>query len=194
MEGRRLHPPRDQREHDVAAVAVGEALARRELLRVPGEDLEICLGRREPLRRDGKQVVRKVQVELLVEVVADPRPVRQQMLDGDALVDERQVGAENRPRRRRKVESSLLDEAHDHQRGEPLRAARDAELRVGRVRNPVSPVGETVGADELDAVGTVDPDDAREARVGCDPAEIARESAHARARRARCSGLRAGRP
>jgi hypothetical protein len=58
--------------NDVAAVAIGEAFPGCELLRVPIEDVEIGLGRREPLRRDGQQVVRQVQLEVLVEVVADP--------------------------------------------------------------------------------------------------------------------------
>src|SRR3954470_8139923 len=87
------HPLRDQGEQDVAAVAVGEALAGRELLRVTVENFEIRLGRRKLLSRDWKQVLREVQIELLVEVVADPRPVREQVLDGDALVDEREIGA-----------------------------------------------------------------------------------------------------
>ena len=194
VEGPRRHPLRDQGEQDVAAVAVGEALARRELLRVPVEDVEICLRRRELLHRDGEQVFRQVQVELLVEVVADPRPVREQVFDGDALVDEREISAEDRTRRPREAESSFFDETHGHERGQHLRAACDAELRVGLVRNRMRAVGEPVRADDLDAVAPVDTDDAGEPCLGCDPAEVARECAHGGARRGRCSGLRGDRP
>ena len=63
VERRTRCPLRNQGEHDEAAVAVGEALAGRELLRVPVEDVEICLGRGELLRRDGQQVLRQVQIQ-----------------------------------------------------------------------------------------------------------------------------------
>ena len=56
----------DQREHDVAAVAVREALAGRELRRVPVEHREVLLGRRELVHRDRQQVVAEL-------VLARPR-------------------------------------------------------------------------------------------------------------------------
>src|SRR3954470_3124432 len=50
---RRCRPLRDQGEQDVAAIAVREALAGRELLGMSVEHIEICLRGRELLRRDG---------------------------------------------------------------------------------------------------------------------------------------------
>ena len=188
------HPLRDQGEHDVAAVAVGEALAGRELLRVPVEDVEIRLGRRELLRRDGQQVVREVQIELLVEVVADPRPVREQVLDRDALVDEREIGAEDRTRRRREAQSSVLDETHDDERRQSLRAARDAELRVGR-RSGSHARGRrarTRGRPRCRRAPSTrtTPENPVSAAIR---AEVARERAHG-ATPARCSASRGDRP
>jgi len=69
--------PCDQREHHVAAVAVGEAFAGRELRLQPAEHLEVLLRGPELMGRDGQHVVDGVSLELLVEVVADARAVRQ---------------------------------------------------------------------------------------------------------------------
>src|SRR3954452_20042189 len=63
----------DEREHDVAAVAVGEALTGRELRWVAVEDGEVVLRRRELVHRDGHQILVEIEVVLLVEVITDPR-------------------------------------------------------------------------------------------------------------------------
>ena len=96
VERRAARPLRDQREHDEAAVAVGELLAGRELGREPVEHGEELLGRRELLHRHRHHVVAQLALLVLVEVVADPRPVGQELLDGHPVVDEREVGAEHR--------------------------------------------------------------------------------------------------
>ena len=44
MERNARDPFHDQREHDIAAVAVGEPLPGSERLRVSGQDIEIILG------------------------------------------------------------------------------------------------------------------------------------------------------
>jgi hypothetical protein len=93
---RRARPLGDERQHDVAAVAVGEALARREGGRVPVEHREIVLGRRQLVDGDRHDVVGDLAAVALVEVVPDPRPVAQQMLDGDVVADHRKVRAEDR--------------------------------------------------------------------------------------------------
>ena len=56
------HPLGDQRQHDVAAVAVGEALAGRELRRVSVEHGEELLGGRELVHRDRQHVVGDVEI------------------------------------------------------------------------------------------------------------------------------------
>ena len=81
----------DQRQHDVAAVAVREALVGCELRRMPVENGDVLLGGRELVHGDGHQVVVDVEVALLVEVVTDPRAMGEQMLDGDVVADERKV-------------------------------------------------------------------------------------------------------
>jgi hypothetical protein len=84
----------DQREHDEAAVAVRELLACGELRRMPVEYFEVLLGRRELLHRDRQHVRVAVEVDLLVEIVADPRTVRQEMLDRYVIADEREIVGE----------------------------------------------------------------------------------------------------
>ena len=84
VERRRRRPFRDQRQHDVAAVAVREALAGRELLRVAVEHLEIRLGRRELLDGDGHAVVREVAGRAPRRGSRRSPTVREQVLDRDA--------------------------------------------------------------------------------------------------------------
>ena len=75
----------------------------------------------------------RVVVHVLVAVVADAGAVGEEVLDGDAVVDQREVVAEDRPGRRVEGEHPLLDEAHDHEGGERLAPAGDGELRVDAV-------------------------------------------------------------
>lgn len=49
-----------------------------------------------------------VDAAVLVEVVPDPRPVREQVLDGDAVVDEREIGAEDGSSRCRELDQPFL--------------------------------------------------------------------------------------
>ena len=59
------------------------------------EHREIVLGDRELVDGDGHDVVGDLVAVALVEVVADPRPVREQMLDRHVVGDQRQVAAED---------------------------------------------------------------------------------------------------
>ena len=101
---------------------------------------EVLLGRGQLVHGDRHQVVGELVVCVLVEVVADARAVCQQVLDRHPVVDERQILAEHRPRRRRELERAVLDQAHDRERRQALRAARDRELRVDGVRDLVATV------------------------------------------------------
>ena len=66
----------DQRQYDVAAVAVREALARCELRRVAIEHGEVVLGRRQLVHRNRHQVVAELEVaRIFVQVVTDARAV-----------------------------------------------------------------------------------------------------------------------
>ena len=169
----------DQREHDVRLVVVREALAGRELHRVAVEDLEVRLDPVEPVHGDRQDVFGDRTVDLLVEEVADPRPVREQLLDRHGVVDQWQVRAEDRARGRREVERALLDERHDGQRGQALGAARDREPRLDGVRDPVGAVGEPVRARDPIAVA-IDADDAGETRLRRDAIDRSLELGHGR--------------
>jgi hypothetical protein len=121
--------------------------------------------------RHRHQVVREVEIEFLVEVVADARSVREELLGGHAGVDQRKVLAEDQAHRRREVEAPFRDQRNDRERREPLRAARDRELRIDTVRHLVRPIRETVRLLEHDAVRIVDANDAGEPRLGRDRVE-----------------------
>src|SRR5215216_529767 len=73
VEGSAGRALRDEREHDVAAVAVGKALAGRELRWVAVENREVVLCRRELVHGDGHQILIEIEANLLVEVIPDPR-------------------------------------------------------------------------------------------------------------------------
>jgi hypothetical protein len=75
VERRARRALRDQREHDVAAVAVREPVARGELARVSVEHPEALFGGVELVDGDGEDVVGDRAVDFLVEVVADARSV-----------------------------------------------------------------------------------------------------------------------
>ena len=64
---------------------------------------------------------------VLVQVVADARPVGEQVLDGHAVVDQRQVGSEHRARGGRSSSSARPRPATDGQRGQALGAAGSGE-------------------------------------------------------------------
>jgi hypothetical protein len=76
VEGNAARPLGNQREHDVAAVAVGEPLARWEGGAVAVEDDEVLLGRRELVHWNRHQILGDLVICVLVEVVTDARSVR----------------------------------------------------------------------------------------------------------------------
>ena len=63
------------------------------------------------------------------------------------------------------VERAVFDQAHHRERGQALRAARDAEPGVDRVRDLVAAIRQSVGLRELDGAGPVDTHDAGEPRL-----------------------------
>ena len=130
VEGHAARALGDEREHDVAAVAVREALAGSELRRVPVEDGEVLLRRRELVHGDRHQVVGDVDVAVLVQVVADARAVREQVLDGHVVADEREIVAEQERAvvERSRTPSSIRLTTASAVR--PFVAARDREPRV----------------------------------------------------------------
>ena len=173
-------PLGDQREHDVPAVAVREALAGSELRREAVEHGEILLGRRERVHRDRQQVIRQIELDILVEVVADPRSVRQQVLHRDGVVDQRQIGAEHGTRGGRELEAAVLDQAHDRQRRHALDAARGPEAGVDLVRDLVAAMRQAVRLRQFDLVPAVDPDHSVERGLGRDRVELCFERRHRR--------------
>ena len=73
---------------------------------------------------------------------------------------------------RRELEHAFLDQAHDGERGEALRPARDPEPRVDRVRDLEAAMREAVRPRQLDLVASVDSDDTRELRLGREGVEL----------------------
>lgn len=117
--------------------------------------------------RDGQNVVDGVSLDLLIEVVADARSVREQVFDRHRFVDEWQIVPEHRAGGGAEIQPTLFDQAHDRQSGESLGPAGDPEPRVDLVRDLPAPMRETVGLDELDPA-PVDTHDAGERRLGGD--------------------------
>ena len=123
VEGDAARPLGDQGEHDVAAVAVGEPLAGRELGRVAAEHGEVVLRLHELVDGDGHQVGGEVEVFLLVEVVADARPVRR----AAARPSRRRRSAADR--RRAPTAPSSRAGASPLRSGSPLRARSGSSSR-----------------------------------------------------------------
>ena len=155
MESSAADPLGDQREDDVAAVAVAEPLASRELGWMPVEHRQVLLGCRKILGRHGEHIVGDVVAGLLVEVVTDTRPVRQQVLDRDVAAYEREIGAQHRARGRGHAQRIVCDQADHGECGQAFRSAGDREPGVGGVRYLVCAVREPVCLDELDLTAAV---------------------------------------
>ncbi len=115
---------------------------------------------------------------LLVEVVADPGAMREQVLDRHGVADERQVVAEERPRRRRELQRRVLDEAHHRERRQALRGARGPEPGVDRVLDPGGAIREPVRLSELRLAAAIDADDAREVLLRGDSFDEIRHALH----------------
>jgi hypothetical protein len=130
------------------------------------QHLEELLGGRQLVDRNTYDVVVPVDHLVLVEVVTDARAVGEELLDGDALVDQGKIVAEHRSRRGVEAELTALDEAHIGQGGEAFRAAGDRELRVDRRRDAEAPMREAICTLEDESAVEVDPNDARQALVG----------------------------
>jgi len=162
VESNAADPLGDQREDDVAAIAVAEPLASRELGRMPVEHRQVLLGCGKILGRHGEHIVGDLVAGLLIKVVTDTRPVRQQMLDRDVTADEREIPAQHRTRGRRHAQRIVLDQADHRQCGQPFGSAGDREPGTDRVRYLVCPVSEPVRPDELDLTAAVHGHDASE--------------------------------
>jgi hypothetical protein len=124
---------------------------------VPVENAQVVLGCGQRVDGNRQDVVGHGGSRFLVEVVADARSVREQLLQSDLVVDQGQVFLEDRPGRGGWFQLPLLDQAHHGERGEALRPAGDGELRLDAVRDAVATVSEAVGPEEIDVVTLVDP-------------------------------------
>ncbi len=178
MEGNAARPLGDESEHDEAAVAVREALVRRELRRIAVESGEVLLGCRELVHRHRHDVVVDVVIAVLVEVVADSGSMSEQVLHGHVVADQREVGAEQRASRCRELEHAVLDEAHDSESRQPLHPTRDCEPRVHLVPDLVAAVRETERLRQDHLVRAIDPDDAGERDLGRELVELELQRRH----------------
>jgi hypothetical protein len=124
---------------------------------------EVAVRRVELVDRDRQYVLVDIGVCLLVEVVADPGPMHEQLSDGHVVGDQRKIRAEQRSRRRIHADHAVLDQAHHRECREGLRTAGDREARGCRVGDPVRPVRHPVGGFQAEVAGPLEADDAREA-------------------------------
>ena len=100
------------------------------------------------MHRHGQDVVVDLPVRLLVEVVADPRRVAEQLLDRHGVVDQGQVVVQDAAHGRVEPESAVIHERQHRRRRERLAPAGHAEPGVDRVRYAVGAVRHAVGGRE----------------------------------------------
>jgi hypothetical protein len=131
------------------------------------------------VHRHRHHVVGHVGYRVLIEIVPDARAVREQVLDGDVVADQRQIGAEQRPSGRARLEHAAFDQTHDDQRGEALRGAGRRELSVEGGGDAMSAVGEPVRPRHLGSTRAVHPHHPREPRTTGDLVERCLQGAHA---------------
>ena len=112
VEGRAGRPLGQEGEEHEPAVAVREVGAGLELRGVAVEHGEEVLGGGQLVHGDGQHVVGDVALLVLVEVVADAGPVAEELLDGHAVVHQREVVAEEGPRGGVAAERAPLDQRH----------------------------------------------------------------------------------
>jgi hypothetical protein len=109
-----------------------------------------------------REVVRQIQIGVLVEVVADAGAVAQQVLHRHVIGDQGEVGPENRARGAVEAEDTLVHQAHHRERREGLRPAGDGQLAVDGHRDGVGAVGEAERRRDGRRVRSIDPDNPAE--------------------------------
>jgi hypothetical protein len=125
---------------------------------VPVQQGNELLGRRELVDRDRHHVVADVVDGGFIKVIANPGPMRQQVLDRHVVGDQGQVFTEPRAGRRAELERSTLHETHHRQCGQALRSTRGREQRLDRVGDAVRSIGEPIRLAQLDVARAVDAD------------------------------------
>ena len=133
-------------------------------------------------------------VDVLVEVVADAR----RWASRCSTVTSSSISGRSSPstdaRGGGELELALLDQAHDGQRGQALRAAGDAEPGLDRVRDLQRAMRQAVRLRRLELAPTVDRHDAGESGLARDPVDFALHGLHSgdRSRSANQAPARAG--
>ena len=85
--------------------------------------------------RDAHRVVKMVYIGVLIEVVANARPVVQQVAQGHPIVDQRQLVTKQVADALIKLDESVSDRRQHTDRGERLGAAGDSETMLNGVRD-----------------------------------------------------------
>ena len=106
--------------------------------------------------------------------------MREELLDRDRIVDQRQIVAEHRARGRREFERPILDEAYHGERCHPFHAARGRKAHLGGVRDLPAAISEAVGPLEDDLVAPIDANDPGERRLDGEGVDRLGELGHAR--------------
>jgi hypothetical protein len=104
--------------------------------------------------------------------------VREQVLERDRGVDQREVAAKDRSSRRGQLDQPVDDEADDDEGRHPLHRAGDPELRVDVVRHRERAVRQPVRPLQSRAVAIVDANDAGEIRFGGHPIDLGLQRRH----------------
>ena len=111
---------------------------------MPVERSQVAARTIERVHRDAHCVVELVGIGVLIEVVADARPMVQQHSYRHPIVDERQLIAEQFPNRRIKVEESVGDHRQHADSCHGLGAAGDPKSLLGCVHNSVGAISEAI--------------------------------------------------
>ena len=104
--------------------------------------------------------------------------MRQQMFDGDGIVDQWQVVSEHGSSGRRQFEHTIDDQADNHQGRHPFHRAGDPELGVDRVGYLQPTVGHSIRLGQLDVVAAVNTHNAGEACLRRDSVDFVLQRVH----------------
>ena len=78
--------------------------------------------------------------------------MREEVLDGHLVADQRQIGTEDGAGRSRELEQPVFDEPDHDERCQPLRPAGERELRPQLVRGLVAPMSKPIRPRHDDSV------------------------------------------
>ena len=154
----------EQSEQHESGVVVGEPLARRALLGVAREDGQEVLGVLEGVDGHLQDVVGDLAL-VLIQVVADPGGVGEQVADRHGVIDQRQIDSQHRAHGAVEGQRPLVDQRADDQGGEALGDAGDTQAVPARHRDLLRTIGQAEALLEHGGATVVHSDHAAEGAV-----------------------------